>query len=195
MKFHIHHGLPDHLRKDAAHLYWQAFGSKLGRVLGPERLAYAMLDRVMRGDHAIVALSYQGALLGMVGFKSPNGAFAGGGLADLHHVYGTFGALWRAGLLWLLERDLDNDRFLMDGICVADTARGQGVGTALLQAICEEGRARGYPSVRLDVVDSNARARALYARQGFVPTRTSQIGVLRFVFGFSAATTMVKSLT
>ena len=194
MSVRIQHGLPAHLRADAARLYWQAFGGKLGRVLGPDRLALALLDRVMRGDHAIIGLSDQGRLLGLVGFKSPEGAFAGGGLADLRAVYGTVGALWRAGLLWLLERDLDNDRFLMDGICVADGARGQGVGTALLEAICAEGRARGYPSVRLDVIDINPRARALYERQGFVALRTSQIGLLRWVFGFSAATTMVRNL-
>ena len=190
----IRHGLPNALRGDAARLYWQAFGGKLGRVLGPERLAFGLLDRVMRGDHAIVAVSDSGALLGLVGFKSPEGAFVGGALTDMIGVYGTFGALWRAGLLWLLERDLDNDRFLMDGICVAATARGQGVGTALLEAICAEGRARGYPSVRLDVIDINPRARALYERQGFVALRTSQIGLLRWVFGFSAATTMVRNL-
>lgn len=188
-------GLPDHLRPDAARLYWQAFGGKLGRVLGPEQLALALLDRVIRNDHAIVALSDQGALLGLVGFKSPQGAFAGGGFADLRSVYGIAGAAWRAGLLWLLERDVDNDRFLVDGFCVADSARGQGVGTALLDAICAEGRRRGYPSVRLDVVDSNARARALYERHGFAPTRTAQIGLLRLVFGFSSATTMVRPLT
>ena len=191
----MHHGLPDHLRTDAARLYWQAFGGKLGRVLGPERLALALLGRVMRGDHVIIALSGQGALLGMVGFKSPKGAFAGGGFADLRSVYGTFGAIWRAGILWLLERDLDNDRFLMDGICVVDAARGQGVGTALLTAICAEGRNRGYPSVRLDVIDTNTRARALYERQGFAPVRTSHIGLLRWVFGFSEATTMVRTLS
>lgn len=195
MSFVIHYGLPDHLREDAARLYWQAFGGKLGQVLGPRDKAYALLARVMQGDHAIVALSDKGALLGLVGFKSPGGAFAGGGLGDLIGVYGTPGALWRAGILWLLERDLDNDRFLMDGICVADLARGQGVGTALLDAICAEGRRRGYPSVRLDVIDKNPRARALYERQGFVATRTSHIGALRWIFGFSAATTMVRALT
>ena len=127
MSVAVHLGLPDGLREDAARLYWQAFGGKLGRVLGPERLALALLGRVMRADHVIVAMDGGGSLLGLVGFKSPSGAFAGGDLADLRYVYGTFGALWRAGLLWLLERDVDNERFLMDGICVTDAARGQGV--------------------------------------------------------------------
>ncbi len=194
MKFTLQHGLPDHLRKDAAGLYWLAFGGKLGPVLGPVDKAFALLDLVMREDHVITALSENGALMGLAGFKTPDGAFAGGGFADLRQIYGAFGASWRAALLWLLERDVDNHRFLMDGICVSEAARGQGVGTALLDAICDEGRRRGYPSVRLDVVDVNQRARALYERQGFVATRTSQIGILRWVFGFSAATTMVRPL-
>ena len=194
MSIGVHLGLPGSLRDDAARLYWQAFGGKLGRVLGPERLALALLGRVMRTDHVIVALDGGGALLGLVGFKSPNGAFAGGDLADLRCVYGSFGAMWRAGLLWFLERDVDNDRFLMDGICVTDAARGQGVGTALLKAVCDEGRARGYKAVRLDVIDRNHRARALYERQGFTPVKTSRLGVLRWVFGFSASTTMVREL-
>ena len=37
-------------------LYWQAFGGKLGRVLGPDARALAFLERVIREDHVIVAL-------------------------------------------------------------------------------------------------------------------------------------------
>ena len=57
MRVIIHHGLPDHLRHDAARLYWQAFGGKLGRVLGPERLAFALLVAA-----AIVAVPYHWAV-------------------------------------------------------------------------------------------------------------------------------------
>ena len=39
-------GLPDRLRADAARLYWQAFGSKLGAVMGPEPRALRFLMRV-----------------------------------------------------------------------------------------------------------------------------------------------------
>ena len=71
-------------------------------------------------------------------------------------------------------------------------ARGQGIGSALMQAICDEGRARGYLAVRLDVIDTNWRAKALYARLGFEVEKTESIGALRHVFGFSGTTTMVK---
>lgn len=186
-------GLPDALRAEAAALYWNAFGGKLGRVLGPERLALAFVERVMRADHCIVALGPEG-LLGLAGFKTPEGSFAGGSPADLRAVYGRWGGAWRSGVMQLLGGEADSLRFLLDGLCVRPDMRGRGIGSALLAAICDEGRARGYGAVRLDVVDTNPRARALYERRGFVLDRSTPIGPLRLVFGFRAAHTMVRQL-
>lgn len=174
-------------------LYWEAFGAKLGKVMGPEARALALIDRVLDPGFAICA--YEGAqLLGVAGFKTYEGALAGGGLADLRAVYGPLGALWRAAALALLEREVESDRFLMDGIFVAPEARGRGVGTALLEAVCAEGARRGYGAVRLDVIDSNPRARALYERKGFAPVETQQLGPLRWIFGFASATAMERAL-
>lgn len=188
----IEQGLPDHFRREAALLYWQAFGPKLGRVLGPDRLALVYLQRVMRADNCLTAYDRQDRLIGLAGFKTPESSFAGGSEEDLRAVYGGFGGRWRTRVLRLLGNDGDTERFLLDGLCVSDSVRGQGVGTALLEAIVEEGRRRGYGAVRLDVVDTNARARALYERRGFVVDRTEAIGPLRLIFGFNAAHTMIR---
>lgn len=175
-------------------MYWQAFGGKLGRVMGPEPRAHAFLLRVLRADHCICALSDDGQLLGIAGFKSPQGSFAGGEAGDLRAVYGRIGAAWRGGLLRLLQSEVDNDRFLIDGICVAREARGHGVGSALVAALMAEATARGYQAIRLEVIDTNIRARALYERLGFAAWRVETLGPLRHVFGFSSAVTMVRAL-
>ncbi|MFN6979894.1 MAG: GNAT family N-acetyltransferase [Gemmobacter sp.] len=191
--FTIRTGLPPGARADAARLYWEAFGPKLGIVLGPEARALRFLDRVMQGDHCLAAVAADGTLLGLVGFKTARGSFAGGGPGDLRAVYGLVGGTWRALVMGMLSRDVENRRFLMDGLCVAPAARGQGVGRALIAAICAEAAARGHDEVRLDVVDTNLRARALYERIGFRAIRTERIGLLRLVFRFRAATTMVRA--
>ncbi|WP_145104850.1 GNAT family N-acetyltransferase [Cereibacter sediminicola] len=192
MRIELRRGLPSGQRRLAAELYWQAFGGKLDRVMGPEPRALAFLERVMRADHAIAALDGEGRLQGLAGFKTPAGGFAGGTFADMRAVYGVWGGTWRALILRALQSEVDNDRFLLDGICVARDMRSQGIGSALLAEICDEARRRGYASVRLDVIDSNWRARALYERQGFVAIRSHGIGALRHVFGFKAAITMVR---
>ncbi len=187
-------GLAPHQRHAAISLYWEVFGGKLGFVMGPDARAHQFLDRVLRADHVITASDSEGELLGILGFKSPLGGFAAGDTTDLRAIYGRFGGFWRGKLLGLLSQDVDNDRFLLDGICVNRVARSQGIGTALVTAACAEARARGYPAVRLDVIDTNWRAKALYKNLGFVALRTDHLGWLRFVFGFAAATTMVKDL-
>jgi ribosomal protein S18 acetylase RimI-like enzyme len=194
MRVTLRHGLPEKLRPQAVDLYWQAFGGKLGRVMGPDRKAIAFLQEVIRADHALVALDDQGQLLGLLGFKSPAGSFAGGDLQRMRRHYGVIGCLWRVPLLWLLGRDIDNDRFLIDGLCVDRQSRSLGIGTALLNAACQEARSRGYEAIRLDVVDTNWRARQLYERQGFQIIRRSPLGPLRHAFGFKAALTMVRAV-
>ncbi len=187
-------GLPGNLRAAAARLYWQAFGSKLGLVMGPEARALAYLHRVIRADHAIVAISDSGRLLGIAGFKTPQGSFAAGTPDEMRASYGIFGGTWRARLLGFLSDEIDNENFPLDGLCVVDDRHGQGIGSALMGAIAAEARLRGYGAVRLDVIDGNTRAQALYHRLGFVETRRAEIGLLRHIFGFRAAVTMVRQL-
>ncbi|MFJ9738209.1 GNAT family N-acetyltransferase [Streptomyces sp. NPDC101166] len=56
----------------------------------------------------------------------------------------------------------------IQGLAVADEARGRGVGRALLRAAVEEARRRGARRLTLRVLGHNAPARALYASEGFV---------------------------
>ena len=193
--FSLRRGFPLDQRDAAARIYWDAFGGKLGRVMGPDARALAFLTRCLRPDHCFSALDGSGRLIGLAGFKSVQGSFSGGTRRELRQAYGAFGSAWRAGLLRLLSHEVDNERFLVDGIAVAPEARGRGVGTALIDALCREAARRGYQAIRLEVIDANPRARALYEREGFIATRTDRLGLLRFAFGFDSATTMIRVLS
>lgn len=190
----LHPGLPEALRPAAAELYWQAFGAKLGPVLGPWPRAQRYLLRVMRADQVIIALGPQGQLLGIAGFRTAEGGFASGTPADLSAIYGLGGGLWRRTLLTLLARGGESRAFLLDGLCVAAEARSQGLGSALIEAICDEARLRGHDRLRLEVVETNQRAVALYLRLGFRVTARQSIGPLRLAFRFRAALTMERKI-
>lgn len=183
----IQRGLPAEFVTDAVRLYWQAFGEKLGPVLRPEEAALDLLRRCARTDHAIAAIANPGGLVGVAGFKAAGRAFIDASFGDLRRVYCLAGALWRAPLLQLLERPSEDGVLLMDGICVAAGARGKGVGSRLLEAILSEAAKRSMHSVRLDVIDTNIRAKALYERLGFRPVSRHDLGPLRWLFGFEAA--------
>lgn len=187
-------GIPQKDREEATSLYWDAFGEKLGFTMGPKYQALMFVRSVLRPDHGICAHDDNGKLLGIAGFKTIHGSLVGGDFKDMRRVYGWISASIRMALLSLLEQDVENDRFLMDGLFVAPEARGNGVGTALLDAVVDEAKRRGYAQVRLDVVDTNPRAKALYRHVGFKELKTVKIGPLKHIFGFSASTTMVRDV-
>ncbi|MEJ6394092.1 GNAT family N-acetyltransferase [Gymnodinialimonas sp. 2305UL16-5] len=189
---HLRAGFPEDQRDKAAALYWEAFGGKLGKLLGPAPRALAFLAPVLNPDFALSVTDANGQLLGLAGFKTEDGALIGGDLQDLAQIHGWPGTLWRAPLLSLLERQVEPEILLMDGICVAPEARGRGLGSMLLEAICAEAARRDLRAVRLDVIDTNPRARQLYERKGFLAKGVERLGPLSWLFGFSSATRMER---
>lgn len=185
----------DHAERDQlAQMYWQAFGPKLGLAMKPAQKAVAFFRDGLDPDYALAGRRADGVLLGVAGFKTAEGALVGGDFGTLRRHYGLIGALRPAILLSLLERSVAPGVLLMDGIFVTREARGQGVGTALLHAIRDEARRRGLSQVRLDVIDTNPRAKALYLRFGFEPVGEEHLGPLRHFFGFRTATQMVLTI-
>lgn len=187
-------GLPARLRDDAARLYLDAFAAKLGPLLGRDERALGFLAGVMRPENAVSALARDGALLGVAGFHGDGASFVGGGATDLRRAYGVLGALWRGPLLALFEREAEPDELLMDGVVVAPDARGQGIGGAMIEELAGLAGRQGMTQIRLEVVDTNPRARALYERRGFVATSVRRTGVLRPLFGFSSSVTMIRAV-
>jgi [ribosomal protein S18]-alanine N-acetyltransferase len=59
------------------------------------------------------------------------------------------------------------DEAELANIAVAPVARGQGIGTRLLDAAIAYAAGKGCTAMYLEVRESNARARALYASRGF----------------------------
>ncbi|MFN8224742.1 MAG: GNAT family N-acetyltransferase [Gaiellales bacterium] len=58
----------------------------------------------------------------------------------------------------------------LETLLVRPEARGRGLGAALLAAVDDEAATRGLHEARVGVMPQNARATALYERNGYVPT-------------------------
>ncbi|WP_051241998.1 GNAT family N-acetyltransferase [Stappia stellulata] len=174
-------------------VYAQALFQKLRPFFGTPHLAAEFLAPHLCHDRAVTAVEGN-RLLGIAGFKMDGTGLFEPGWADFRKRFGRAGGAIRVAGLSFLDKTEEPDTLAMDGIAVTAAARGRGAGTALLAGIVDIARANGRETVRLDVIDTNPRARALYERNGFVPTKVTQIGVLSTLFGFSAATTMVRQV-
>jgi GNAT superfamily N-acetyltransferase len=186
-------GFHDNDRPEIARMYWAAFGTKLGFALSPPARAIELLTDVINPGSAIVARGRNDELLGVAGYKTPSAAFLSLDYEGLKRHFGALGAVWRGTVLSFLDRRPEAGTLLMDGIFVAERARGQGVGALLLNAIKTKAREQGCAQVRLDVIDTNPRARKLYEREGFQAASVRDLGLLRFLFGFRRVTTMLSA--
>ncbi|WP_371169425.1 GNAT family N-acetyltransferase [Aliiroseovarius sp. 2305UL8-7] len=192
-KIILHHSLPDGLEADAAALYWEAFGGKLGKLLGPADRGRKFFTATVNHSAVIAATDSEGKLLGIAAHQASGDGFSNAGVSALFRHY-RIGAIWRLVPLALLERKAPEDTLQMDGICVADDARGQGVGTTLFNELFDYARAKGFTKITLDVIDTNPRARALYERLGFTAIGEEQTGPMASLLGFASATKMVLTL-
>ncbi|MER7762805.1 GNAT family N-acetyltransferase [Streptomyces sp. NPDC097619] len=174
-----------------AALYWEAFGRKLGGALGPAPRGRAFLAAHMHRDRAVTAL-VDGRVVGVAGFKIGGRGLSSARTADVLRAYGPLRGLVRLPLLALLERRTAPRRLDLDGLAVDPALRGRGIGTRLLDEVGALAAEHGCDHVRLDVIDGNPRARALYAREGFTVVRTTRTPWLERPLGIGGFATMQR---
>nr|WP_284454934.1 GNAT family N-acetyltransferase [Actinomadura madurae] len=90
----------------------------------------------------------------------------------------------------MFERHPEPGQLVMDGIAVDAGIRGRGVGSLLIEEVAAVAAEQDCREIRLDVIDTNPRARALYGRRDFTAVRTERTPYLRGLLGFGAVTTM-----
>ncbi|MEV5594675.1 GNAT family N-acetyltransferase [Streptomyces sp. NPDC052496] len=185
----LRRGIPDGAERQAAELYWGAFGRKLGPALNPPGKAVPFLAAHLNADRAVCAL-LDGRLVGLAGYQVDGRALTGGSAAAVLRAYGHLRGLHRLLLLALFERRPAPGQLVMDGIAVHPDLRGHGIGSLLVEEVAAVAAERHCREIRLDVIDTNPRARALYERRGFTAVRTEPTLCLRGLLGFGAVTTM-----
>lgn len=187
--------LPEHLRDAGVILFEEAFGEEMRTAVPDRDRRMAYMGRVYSRDHVIVA-TRDDELLGMAGLSAKDGSYRGGLMdiawdprrhSDLLGLPGSIRAV--LGLRLAAHRPAPGELYI-DGIAVAAEARGQGIGTRLLDEIAAIARESRMRWVRLDVVDTNPRAQALYERLGYKVTRVQSFHYKERFVGFGATISM-----
>ncbi|MEM7268476.1 MAG: GNAT family N-acetyltransferase [Pseudomonadota bacterium] len=187
-------GLPEEKRAEAARLYLEGFSKKLAPILGQDDRAAEYLTKVIRPDNALVALGRGGVVIGIAGFHDEKGGLIGGGFRDMIDAFGMRSAARSWFLMSLFTRAPKPNQLLIEGVVVASDVRSRGVGTEMLDALVDLAKTRGFRQVRLEVVDTNPRAKALYEREGFSVEGRESIWPFHGLFGFRRSDVMVRSV-
>ncbi len=191
----IEHGLPHELRDQAVEIFEDAFGDKMRTAVRDTEQRKEFMRRAYVAENCIVA-HRDGRLVGMAGLSTKGAPHAGGLMGSswdprpYRDVLGWFGAMWAVWGNRLADNRPQDDEVYVDGIAVAAEARGLGIGTRLLDETTARARSIGKRYVRLDVIDTNPRAQALYERLGYKVTRVQAFRYQERWVGFGAMISM-----
>ncbi|MDO6707530.1 GNAT family N-acetyltransferase [Photobacterium sp. 1_MG-2023] len=179
---------------EVATLYELAFGHKFQVAIPSQAQRIHLLAESFNPEYSFVA-TQKNKIVGIAGFQTPEGSLTGGiTLKSLFRVLGFWQGIRAAAILSLFERQPVSGEMIMDGIAVDPACRGAGIGSALLSSILAFADEDQYLQVRLDVIDSNPRARKLYTEKGFVAIKSESFPFLKRLIGFSGSTTMIYHL-
>ena len=183
-------GIPETFRSTAVNLYDEAFRAKLTLAIASAEERKKLFVKGFNLGYAIGAF-YGDDLIGIAGFNAIGGSLT----SDLTYrdLISELGFLKgnRAALIFsLYERKPKLRELVMDGIAVRSDARGMGVGKRLLEETRQYAEIHDFNRVRLDVIDTNPRARKLYERFGFKAVKTERFPQLKRFLGFGGVTTM-----
>ncbi len=189
----IGRGFSEDERPRVAALYWAAFGTKLRAAFPDQERGLAVIAASLRPDNLLIARTDSG-VVGVCGFHAGGAGAIDFSWSTLRTHLGIPAAVRAAVCLALLDSGTRPETLVLDGICVDDRVRGQGIGTLLLTAADDLGRSTGARAVQLSVIETNPGARRLYERVGFRPVSTGRLGLLSAVYGFDRFTVMRKDL-
>ena len=191
----IEHGLPEDLRGQAAEIFEEAFGDKMRMAVRDKEKRMEFLRRSYVATNGIIARR-EDTLLGMAGLSSRGAPYSGGLLGDSWDIrphrdlLGWLGAMWAVWGTRMADHRPKADEIYVDGIAVSPDARGLGIGTRLLHETTAIARTHGKPFVRLDVIDTNPRAQALYERVGYKVTKVQSFRYKERWVGFGGMISM-----
>lgn len=170
-------------------LYYAAFRAKYEPLLGTDAEARQILAKDFESSMALVVYD-EHRPIGVLGFQHTGARFVDLTRTTFSEVLGRFKGPIYHTILSFFDRKSVPGELLLDGIAVSSEYRGKGVGSALLNAAKCLTKTEGFERMRLDVVDTNPRAKSLYERHGFVAEEVEDLSAWSELLGFSKVTTM-----
>lgn len=190
-------GIPNTLKDQVSSLYAEAFERKFIKIVADKHTMSKLFIENMNENCGLCVIE-DDEIIGVAGFHVGHHALLGFEMKTFIREFGYIKGLFKCLMILLFynRKPTHEKELLMDGIVVNKDHRGKGIGTKLFDALEKYAIDNGYTQIRLEVIRENPKAKDLYTRLGFKPTRVEQMP--RFIadlIGVSAVTTMIKTLT
>ena len=186
-------GIPDSQRITAAAIIYEALGSKLRPIFGPEEKGIPLFSKYLCDERIIVALENE-TVTGVAGLL-----YDGKDFIDISFWQLLRAIKWRIFTFLFVNlgyfSDVKKNEILISVLAVSSAARGKGIGEELMKAVIDFARSHQYTRVFLYVTDTNERAKSFYERIGLIQEKArTMLFPWNRILGFNIVYEMVYTL-
>ncbi|MBM3705715.1 MAG: GNAT family N-acetyltransferase [Actinobacteria bacterium] len=177
----------------AVEILYEAFSRKISALIKSREKAIEIHKRALKLPYVFFAL-LDGEIIGIAGLHYSNQSFLEFRYTDIRKSFNPFKSVFYYFVFRMVVPKIGKDVIRIDSLAVDVHFRGNGVGTMLIEEVCEFARKNGFREVMLEVVDTNPRAKALYERLGFVQKKVKKYYFLTRSAGFSSESIMSRQI-
>jgi ribosomal protein S18 acetylase RimI-like enzyme len=194
MTLQIKFGIPQNQRIKVARMFYDTFADKFHKIFGTQKKFIHFTLECLRDDRTLVAFK-DGQVVGVAGLHYDGRSFIDANMEQAVKVFGlaTLRVVLFGGLFFFKKAD-QNEVFI-ESLAVAASERGKGIGTNLIHAVIDYAKSNGFSQIRLEVVETNKKAKKLYERIGFTEDVVQYIpSPFNRIMGFGSVTEMTYTL-
>lgn len=177
-------------KKEIAKILYESFKEKIGKLFKDQEKAIKLFSKLIRENQILVALD-KGKPVGFVGLHYNKKHFLQFSFKEIIKIYGL--ETIRASLYFLtnLFENIQPNQLHLEIIAVDEKQRTKGIGTKLILSTIEYAKQKGFHQIRLEVVNTNPKAKKLYEKTGFKKSKDRKIPYPVHIFtSFSKITEM-----
>jgi len=190
MSIQIQPTIPKNQRIIIAKIFYESFKDKFSIIFGDRKKAIRLISKLIREDRILVATKDE-KVVGFVGLHYQRKNFMEFNLTEITKVYGLLAIRVLIYFLITIFTEQKPNQLHLEVIAVTEKQRGRGTGTKLLKSTIDFAWLKKFPQIKLEVVNTNPKARKLYEKIGFKKVKDSKIPYPFYIFtGFSLITDM-----
>lgn len=160
----------------AAALYWRHFGHQILPVPTAHRQGVALVRKAIRPDHAVVALSAHGRLIGIMGLRDADGGLLNPDADSFLAVWGRAEGRLRHLATRLYRAGAATDDLVIDGIAIRPEWRRRGIARLLIRYASARARNQGRAGLRVEVAADNPGGLSAWRAMGFAALPPQRLG-------------------
>ncbi|MBU7044917.1 MAG: GNAT family N-acetyltransferase [Theionarchaea archaeon] len=162
----IQFGISEDRKKKAAEIIYEALGTKLGPIFGSKEKGIPLFSQYLCNERIIVALEND-TILGVMGIQ-----YEGKDFIDVSFWQLLRAVKWKIFTFLFINlvyfSSVKSNEILVSVLAVDSSARGKGVGSALMTYIVDFARSHQCNRVFLYVVDTDKEAKVFYEKIGLI---------------------------